>query len=399
MTMYAPLRLKKDEQRRLLAGHLWIYSNEIDVKATPLTQFAPGQIVQVQTNTGKPLGIGYINPKTLLCARLLTRDHNESIDGQFFVNRIKQALLLRNNLFTKPYYRLIYGESDGLPGVIIDRYDDILVVQITTYGMEQLLQEVIDALHVVIKPSAILLRNDSAIRQLEGLPSYINPIVGKIPEIITLEENDILFQTSLQQGQKTGWFYDHRCNRAELKKYVANKRVLDVFSYLGGFGIHAAVYGAKEVVCIDSSATAIETIKRNAQLNHVENKIHTVQGDAFEQLANLIKKNGQDALFDVIILDPPAFIKKRKDLKEGLFAYQRLNELALRLLVKSGVLITASCSLHLSLDMLFDVVRRASIKTQRDVKILHQGFQGPDHPIHPAIAETAYLKALCCYVE
>lgn len=395
MKNYSTLYLKSREDRRLRAGHLWVYSNEIDSVTSPLKNFQAGELVQVKNDRNKMLGIGYINPATLLSVRLLTRHSREDIDETFFVTRIQKALQLRQMIFPEPYYRLIYAESDSLPGLIVDRYGDILVVQITTAGMEKLLDFIIAALKKNLNPRGILLRNDSAIRQLEGLENYVKVIYGDVPEMIELVENGVKFHAPLQGGQKTGWFYDHRDNRARLKRYVKNKRVLDVFSYIGGWGIQAAVFGAKTVTCIDSSAVAIKQSEQNAVLNQVDSIVNTITEDAFQALKQLIDNKEK---FDVIILDPPAFIKKRKDQETGEAAYQRLNEMALQCLSDGGILMTASCSLHLPTEKLADIVRRASLNLNRPLQIIERGFQGPDHPVHPAISETAYLKLLICSV-
>lgn len=392
---YPVLRLKAKEDRRIKGGHLWIYSNEIDIKATPLKNFQPGQLVRIENHRGEFLGIGYVNPNTLLAVRLLTGT-DQKIDQQFFIETFQQALQLRQRIFSKPFYRWIFGEGDYLPGLIVDRYKDILVVQINTAGMELLQNEIVAALQALVHPQAILLRNDSGARRLEGLESYVRFINGETSEPILLEENNSKFMVPIITGQKTGWFYDHRDNRARLQKYVKDQRVLDVFSYLGAWGITAAILGAKEVVCIDSSAAAIKLLQQNAQLNNVSDKTKTITADAFVALKDLIKNKEK---FDVVIVDPPAFIKKRKDLKEGLIAYQRINEMAVQLLAPNGILISSSCSLHFSEEMLLDLLRRVSVKLQRNLQILERGFQALDHPVHPAIPETAYLKAIFCRVD
>ncbi len=392
----SPVYLKKHEDKRLRHGHVWIYSNEIDTRKTPLSQFQPGQLIQFVDSQARPLGIGYINPHTLLCARLLTRDINQTIDQAFFARRLQSALALREQLFPKPYYRLVHGEGDALPGVIIDRYGDHLVVQITTAGMEALKPLLLAALQQVVAPQSVLWRNDHGMRQIEALEEYVAPAYGDPPVDVMLEENGVKFCTSIWQGQKTGWFYDHRQSRAELARYVKGRRVLDLFSYIGGWSIQAAVFGASEVWAVDSSADALRRLQHNAALNHVEKRVHTIQGDVFEQLKQLA---AQQQRFDVIILDPPAFIKKRKDIPQGLIAYKRLNEMALRLLNPQGFFISASCSQHLSMDELRQVVLNASVKNHGELQILSEGHQGLDHPRHPAIPETDYLKTLFCRVR
>lgn len=385
------LYLKKKCERRIHGGHLWIYSNEIDTQKSSLSSFIPGQEVIVKDYAGNAMGKGYINPHSLITARLMSFETNIAFDTDFFIKRIQEALVLRERLFTKPYYRLVYGESDRLPGLIVDRFADTLVVQINTAGMEEKLAVITEALLQLIKPKRILLRNDSSMRQLEGLPSTVSFIYGDPVTEVQLEENGVIFNALIQEGQKTGWFYDHRVNRGRLKSYVKNKRVLDVFSYLGGWGIQAAVLGAEEVSCLDSSEKAIEQIKLNAKLNNISDKLTTYCQDAFEGLNMLIKAG---KLYDVIILDPPAFIKRKKDLKEGQLAYRRINELALKLLKPDGILFSASCSMHLANSELIDILRRCARKLNRSIQILEQGHQAPDHPIHPAIPETGYLKLL-----
>jgi 23S rRNA (cytosine1962-C5)-methyltransferase len=384
------LRLKKHEDRRLHTGHTWVFSNEVDTKITPLDAFEPGEPCVIEEASGRAIGSGYVNPATLISARLVSRDPTMLLDQSLITHRLNVALSLRERLFDKPYYRLVFGDSDGLPGLVVDRFADVLVVQITTAGMERLKVEVIAALDKVLKPAAILLRNDSSMRAMENLPSYIETVRGEIPEWLALEENGLRFETPLARGQKTGWFYDHRMNRARAAAYVKGKRVLDVFSYLGAWGVQAAAGGAESVLCVDSSALALEGVVRNAGLNNVESKVQTRQADAFELLKELRTARER---YDVVILDPPALIKRRKDIKEGTVAYQRLNQMAMQVLAKDGILVSCSCSYHLERDTLRDLLLKNSRHLDRFMQIVEEGHQGPDHPVHPAIPETAYLKA------
>jgi 23S rRNA (cytosine1962-C5)-methyltransferase len=386
----ANLRLKKNEARRIRNGHVWIYSNEIDTKATPLKSFKVGQEVNVLAADNTSLGVAYVNPQSLISARLITRNNKDRFDLTLIERRLKDALQWRERFYTKPFYRLVFGESDGLPGLVVDRFGDHLVVQINTAGMEAKKDLVIAAIKTVIPTTeTILFRNDSLSRLQEGLENYIEAAFGTPPERITLEENNTLFSAPLWTGQKTGWFYDHRLNRSRLQDYVADKSVLDVFSYLGGWGIQAAKFGAKEVVCLDSSAAATEWIHENARLNAVEKKVSVICDDAFDGLKKL-QKDGKK--FDVIILDPPAFVKKLKDKKEGLLAYQRINEMALKLLAPGGVLISCSCSMHVGYDDLIQALQRASFNANCEMQVVERGHQAPDHPVHLAIPETDYLK-------
>lgn len=389
--MTARLQLKKSESRRLRAGHLWVFSNEVDTKVTPLEQFEPGQDVEVVDEKGKFMGHGYVNPHSLICARLVSRDPKHGLDASLLVHRINVALSLRQRLFADPYYRLVYGESDGLPGLVIDRFGDVVSVQITTAGMERRKDEIIAALEKTLKPTTIILRNDSSIRALEGLPAYVETALGEVPEFLDVVENGCRFQADTLTGQKTGWFYDHRLNRQRASQYAKGMRVLDVFSYLGGWGIPAAVSGAKEVVFVDDSARALELVHHNAALNNVGDKVSTLAGDAFEILRGLRDERQH---FDMIILDPPAFIKRRKDAANGLEAYRRINSLAMSLLERDGILVSASCSYHLPREGLHDLLLKSSRHMDRNLVLLEQGHQGPDHPVHPAIQETRDRKSV-----
>lgn len=393
---YSTIYLKKNEDRRLRAGHVWIYSNEIDVVRSPLKSYEAGQIIRIHSASGRPLGIGYINPTLLLCVRVLSDQPDANINTAFFEAKIAAALRVRESLFNEDCYRLIYGESDGLPGLVVDRFNDTLVVQITTAGMEGVKPFIIEALTKIVKPKNIIIRADGGFRDLENLPKYTEVALGEAQDLVALEENGVKFLAPVIDGQKTGWFYDHRVNRANLKTFVKDKRVLDVFSYSGGWGVQAACFGAAQVTCIDSSAKALAWVKQNAELNGVENKVNTLEKDAFTALEELVAAQKQ---FDVIILDPPAFIKRRKDMEAGKQAYFRINELAIKLLAPGGILVSASCSMHLPYEDLIDVVRNAARRQNRHARILTQGHQGPDHPVHPAIAETNYLKSLTVHIE
>lgn len=385
------LILKSQADRRLKLGHLWIYSNEVDVERSPLKQFGMGQQALVTTHTGKPLGIALMNPTSLICGRVINRDESHPLDKSLLVHRFKQALALRELTFSEPYYRLVYGDSDLLPGLVVDRFGDYVVVQIAGAGMELVKNDIIDALVQVIKPIGVLLSNDHSARALENLPEYTEVVYGQVPEAVELIENGTAFLAPIHGGQKTGWFYDHRVNRAQLQQYVKGKRVLDVFSYIGGWGVQAAKAGASEVVCVDVSELALDCVEANAALNGVEDIVSTIQGKAIDVLKQLI---AEDQRFDIVVLDPPAFIKKRKDQKAGEAAYRHINELGMRLLGRDGLLVSASCSMHLGKDTLVEIVRASGRHLDRHVQILGQGGQGPDHPVHPAIPETDYLKAV-----
>ena len=386
------LRLRANAERRLRAGHLWIYSNEVDVAATPLKAFAPGDQVRVEAHNGRALGSACINPNTLICARLYSREPDARLDKSLIKHRLNIALSLRERVFDASHYRLVYGDSDLLPGLVVDRFGDWLVVQLGSAAMERLRDEVVAALREVLKPAGILLRNDSSARAVEGLPSYVEDAFGEVPAQVELVENGVRFLAPVREGQKTGWFYDQRMNRARLAPYVrGGARVLDVFSYVGGWGVQAAAFGAGEVICVDSSAPALALVGENAALNGVGERVSSVRGQAFEVMKAMLDAGER---FDVVVADPPAFIKRRKDAEAGAQAYRRLTELAMRLLVRDGILFSGSCSMHLPREQHLDIVRASARHVDRNAQQLELGGQGPDHPIHPAIPETDYLKNL-----
>lgn len=387
----AELRLKRGEDRRISGGHLWVFSNEVDNERTPLTAFAPGALCRVVSDRDKFLGFAYVNPHSLICARILGRDARHAPGKSLIVHRLQAALSLRNALYEKPFYRLVYGESDGLPGVVLDRFGDVVVGQIATAGMEAMKAEIEAALSKVLAPSALLWKNDSGARELEGLPSYIEPAFGDVPDRVSVEEGGIAFQVPMGAGQKTGWFFDQAANRLALRKYVGGARVLDVFSYLGAWGLGAARAGAAEVTCVDSSATALQSLQDTADANGLKPAV--VRGDAFDVLESM---HAERRRFDVVVIDPPAFIKRRKEVAKGEAAYKRLNQLAMQLLDRDGILVSCSCSYHLEPASLVMAIQRAARHLGRFAQIVEVGGQAPDHPIHPAIPETRYLKAYFC---
>lgn len=387
------LKLKPNEDRRLSAGHLWVFSNEVDTAATPLTDFEPGSHAQVISARGKFMGYAYVNPRSLISARILSRDAKHAPSASLLVHRLKVALALRESLYSAPYYRLVFGESDGLPGLVLDRFGDVVVGQIGTAGMEAMRADIEAAIRKVIEPSALLWKNDGGSRELEGLPSYVELGFGSLPEQIRIEEAGVHFDIPVEAGQKTGWFFDQASNRSALRKYVKDARVLDVFSYLGGWGLSAKHAGAKEVTCVDASASALELLQRNAQAQGLD--VSTVRGDAFDVMSAMIAEKRK---FDVVVIDPPAFIKRKKDIPKGEAAYRKLNQLAMQLLDRDSILVSCSCSYHLASDQLLHAIQQGARHVSRFVQVLETGGQSPDHPIHPAIPETRYLKAYFCRV-
>lgn len=388
--------LKKNEDKRLRQGHLWVFSNEVDITRTPLSAFQPGDLALIKDHGGQALGSAYVNPHTLIAARLISRKPNAKLGGNFFKERISTALILRERLYNKPFYRLIFGESDGIPGLVIDRFGDVFSLQITTAGIEKSKEILVTTLVELFQPQAIVLKNDNSQRELENLSTESEVVYGALPNEIIIEENNAKFKINILEGQKTGWFYDHRNSRAQCAALSKNQRVLDLFCYSGAWGIPAAIAGASEVVCVDSSESALAMAAESAKLNNVAVKMQFVRSDVFEFLKTA--RENQER-FDVVILDPPALIKRKKDFKAGFEAYRRLNQLALQVLAKNGVLISASCSHHLSKENLHEILRSQARHIDRHLVFFAQGGQGFDHPVHPAIPESEYLKTYFCAVS
>lgn len=384
------LVLNKGAERRVRGGHLWVYSNEVDNRRTPLKQFAAGEQVVVQDAAGRALGVAMMNPQHLICARMVSRDPTQCLDRGLLARRIETALRWRERIYGKPFYRLVYGDSDFLPGLVVDRYGEVLSVQCNSAGMAALQDDVLAALEQVCRPRGIAFRNDALAREAEGLSRQVD-VHGDVPAWLTLEENGVVFEAPLLEGQKTGWFYDHRENRAFLQRLARDASVLDVFCYAGGWGVQALAAGASSLTAIDSSALALEAVGRNAALAGRADAVACLQGQADEAMKQLANDGRQ---FDIVVLDPPAFIKRRKDHDAGLKAYHHHNRLALRLLAPGGLLVSGSCSMSLAMDELVGVVGSAARHSGRFLQVVHSGGAGADHPVHPLIPETAYLKAV-----
>jgi 23S rRNA (cytosine1962-C5)-methyltransferase len=371
-----------------------VFSNEVDTAVTPISAVGVGAIVRIVDYRRQFVGYATANPHSLICARLLSRREAEPIDAALIAHRLQRALGLRERFVGGQHYRLVFGEADGLPGLVLDRYGDVVVGQVATWGMELLTPLIEAALSTLLSPRQIVWKNDGSARELESLPKEVRASAGDIPEQIEIVEAGLHFSAPLAAGQKTGWFYDQTANRAMLSRYLRpGARVLDVCSYVGAWGVSAMAQGAATAVCVDSSEPALQWATRNAERNSVA--LTTRRGDAFEALDAL---HGEGARFDVAIVDPPAFVKKRKDLPRGEAAYRKLNQLAMRLLDTEGLLVSCSCSFHLPAESLPALLQTAASHLDRDLQILQVGGQSPDHPIHPAIAETRYLKTLFCRV-
>ena len=388
--------LRAGEDRRVRAGHPWAFSNEIlmdaDAKAIP-----PGSLATLRAPGGEALGLVTFNPHSLIAARLLTTNPEATVDALFLGRRLAQATALRDRLVGVPYYRLIHAEADGMPGMVVDRFGDALVVQLNSAGMDLLAPVVLEALEAELSPRTIVLKNDSPVRELEGLKREVTVAKGNAEERIELTENGARFVADLSGGQKTGWFYDQRDNRRFMAGLAKDANVLDVYSYSGGFGVLAATQGAKAVTCIDRSASALDAARQAALLNGVDKIVSFDKAEVFEALEKLGGTSARK--FDVVICDPPAFVKSRKDLKTGAQGYRKLVRLAAPLVARGGFLFVASCS-HLVDPPLFgEQVRRGLRDAERSGRILRASGAALDHPVHPGLPETAYLKALTLQLD
>ena len=389
------LRLKSNADRRLRSGHLWLYSNEIDSKLSPLSAFKAGDQVLIESASGKPLGIALMSPQTLVCARLVSRDIEHRFDKSLLVHRLNIALSLRERLFSAPFYRLVHGEGDLLPGLEVDRFGDILVVQITAACMEPHKDIILEALLQVCKATGVLWRNDSHLRDAEGLERYLEVAYGEVPEWVQLLENDLLYNVPLLQKKNLGWYYDQRFNRLQAAVYCTEKRVLSVYSGVGSWAIPAALAGATEVFCAEASAQNLDALESNAQLNDIGETLLSAEGDVLETLQAL---KSDEERFDVIIIDPPAFIKRKKDIKTGEAGYRKLYEHCSRLLSRDGIVICSSRSPFFTEESMHSTLLASARHLDRNIQVLEQSGQSADHPMHPAIAETRHLKYTVCRI-
>jgi 23S rRNA (cytosine1962-C5)-methyltransferase len=384
------VRLQPRQDARLRHGHPWVYSNEImmdaEAKAIP-----PGTVVTLTAAGGERLGVAFFNPHTLIAARVLSTDTDVTVDRTFFAARLASALRLRERLYAEPYYRLIHAEADGLPAVIVDRMGDVLVVQLNAAGPDLAADDIVAALVETVKPVAVILKNDSPARALEGLAIESRLAYGALSGPVELIENGARFQIDPLEGQKTGWFYDQRDSRAFVARFAASAKVLDAYCYGGGFGISAALAGAASVVLLDRSTSALEAASRSAGLNGVGDRCETRHQEVFEALDAM---SAAGERYDVVIIDPPAFAKSRKDIPVAIKGYRKLARQAAGLVSPGGILFAASCSHNVGIADFAEAVARGLHDAGRNGRILRQAGAGPDHPVHPMLPESAYLKSL-----
>jgi 23S rRNA (cytosine1962-C5)-methyltransferase len=389
------VRLLPSRHKRVKGGHPWVYSNEIAMDQ-PAKALPPGTLVALATAAGEPLGTAMFNPRTLIAARLLSPDPAAAIDRRYFETALGRALGLRERLDQAPFYRLVHAEGDGLPGLIVDRYGEVAVAQINTAGFELLTDEILAALDAAIAPRAVVLRNVGAGRRAEGLEETVRVAKGAVDGPIALVENDATFFADVAEGQKTGWFYDQRDSRAFVAALARGGRVLDLYTYAGGFAVLAALHGAREVVGIDRSDASLALAQRAAEANGVAAACRFEKREVFAHAEHLIKAGER---FDVVVADPPAFVKSKKDLAAGARGYRKLARLAAALVAPGGILFIASCSHNVDSALFAEEVRRGLAEAGRGGRILRAAGAGPDHPVHPFLPETAYLKSLTLMLD
>lgn len=389
MSAHPTIRLKPREGRRVRAGAPWAFSNEIEMNAAAKA-LKPGTVVNVAGDDGQVFGTGYFNPNSLIGVRLLDANPDVAPDAEFFVKRLARACALRDALHARPFYRLVHAEGDFLPGATIDRFGDVCVVQITTAGMEGLQQPLLQALDQIVSPTCVILRGDAPSRALEGLDSFVRAAKGEVSRV-AVEENGVRYFADLMGGQKTGWYYDQRDNRAFMAHLARGKSVLDAYCYTGGFALAAAASGAREIIALDSSAPALALAEESAAANGAGAACKFVKSDVFEELERLAAAK---ETFDIVIADPPPFVKSRKDLEVGAKAYRKLARLGAIVAAPNGFLFLASCSHNIGPERFAQECAMGISRANRRARLIRQSGAGPDHPVHPMLPQSAYLKAL-----
>lgn len=376
--------LRKGGDKRVLKGHLWIFSNEIkEIRGSPKI----GDVVEVYRFNGEFLGTGFFNPHSLISVRLLSNEKIE-IDFDFFKGRILNAYGYRKLIYpNSETFRLVHGEGDFLPGLVIDKYGEFISVQTFSYGMDMRLNLICDVLEEIFKPIGIVERNESPLRELEGLENRKGVLRGRVEETI-FDEEGVKFKIDVIAGQKTGFYLDQRENRKALRKFAVGRKVLDCFTNEGGFALHCAFAGAESVIGIDISETAVKKAWENARLNDFKN-VEFLSADVFDKLREYLNKGEK---FDIVILDPPSFTKSKKNVKSALAGYREINSTAIKILKSGGILATASCSHHIDDDMFMNVIVESSITAKRKLRLIEWRGASPDHVVSPTMPETKYLK-------
>ncbi len=382
--------LKPGEEKRILSGHPWIYANEI--AKTECGSDSEG-IADAFSAYGQFLGRGFFNPLSKIAFRIATRQQ-EPIDKAFIGKRIRDAWHYRTKLIDTETCRIVFGEADFLPGLIVDKFGDILVIQTLVLGIDRFKDAIVSELNELVHPRGIYERNDVKVREKEGLKQHKGFLSEPFPTLITIRENGIVVQVDIRNGQKTGYFLDQKENHAAIRPFSAKARVLDVFSHSGGFALHAAYYGAREVIAVDSSSTAVGLLERNAELNSLSSVIRGVCADAFDTLRDYTVRRES---FDLVILDPPAFTKNRSALQAAYRGYKEINLQAMKLLKPGGFLVTCSCSYHMKSDFFLSMLKDAAHDAHRQLRIVEIRGQAKDHPVLADYEESQYLK--CVFLQ
>jgi 23S rRNA (cytosine1962-C5)-methyltransferase len=387
---YPKLHLLPGQDRRLRAGHPWVYSNELrmDAAAKALPPGAPACLI---TAEGKPLALAQFNPHSLIAGRILTRKPEATIDSAFLERRLARALRLRERLYDQPYYRLVHAEADGLPGLVIDRYGDVLVCQLNSAGMDLIKPMLLGALNTVLAPQVVVWKNDSPIRELEGLSLNVEIAKGSLDDQTELRENGLTYFANPVSGQKTGWYFDQRANRAFAAQLAKGERVLDLYTYGGGFAIAALAAGAKDAMAVDRSIPALDLAARAAEANGVADRLTLEREEVFAAIGRLAADKQR---FGLVVADPPTFVRNKRELKTGLKGYRKLARAACSLVQEEGFFVIASCSHNVGMDQFKDEVRKGLRDAGRGGRLIHQAGAGADHPCHPMLPESAYLKFL-----
>lgn len=384
--------LRKGAQYRVESGHPWVYQSELDYIDG---DFVPGDIVDVYNAKQRFIGRGYINPRSQIIVRLLTREQ-ETIDRDFFKKRIQTAWEYRQRVSNEPEYcRLVYGEADFLPALIVDKFGPYLVIQTLALGIDVHKETIVSVLEELFQPAGIYERNDVPVRRLEGLPEQKGFIKGPFPTEIEVRENGIPFLADVANGQKTGFFYDQRENRVFLKHVAPGAEILDCFCHTGSFAVHAALYGAKQITSIDISEEAIALARQNAERNGVADVCDFQVANAFDALRTMSDEKRQ---FDVVILDPPAFTKSRSSIEGAARGYKEINLRGLKMVRPGGFLVTCSCSYHMDKELFKAIIVDAARDARRLIRLVEYRTQAKDHPILPAAPETEYLKFMMVQV-
>ncbi len=371
-------------------GHPWVFANEI-LSCAP-EKIAPGAVVTLVSPKGEAVGSATFNPHALIACRLLAESPKTAIDADFFATRLARAEALRRRFLTEPFYRLVHGEADGLPGIVIDRFGDVFVLQLNTAGAEALLAPLLDGLRKACAPRAVVLRRDAPARQLEGLDILPPEVVGEFAQaVVVVPEGGVTFLADLLGGQKTGWYFDQRRNRASIAGWAQNARLLDLYCHTGGFALRAAAAGARSVLAVDTAQPALALAEEAARRNGLSDRVSFQRADARSILRTLGQAGER---FDIVVADPPPFARRAKDMPAARKAYARLAHDAARVTAEGGLLALASCSHHLGQDRLLEACSRGLRGAGRSARLIHVAGADLDHPLHPALPESRYLHML-----